>query len=167
MIEPFFKYIDDYKEQVKKGPVKKAYKGLMEYLMFLRTYLANKYPLFFVSGSIYYGYLDMSYFSFHPESFKDRKLRVGIVMIHEECRFDAWLAGYNKQIQYRYWNLLQRSGWNKYPLVESPEGVDAIIEHVLVENPDFEDLDELTRQIEDRVLAFIGEIDEFLATHPI
>ena len=38
--------------------------------MELRTQLKNKYPDYFVSGSIYYGYMDMTYFSFFPESLK-------------------------------------------------------------------------------------------------
>ena len=63
-MEPFNEQIDEYRKQLEKGAIKKAYKGLMEYIMDLRTHFKNKYPDYFVSGSIYYGYMDMTYFSF-------------------------------------------------------------------------------------------------------
>ena len=74
-MEPFHEYMNEYKKQLEKGAIQKAYKGLMEYIMDLRTHFKNKYPDYFVSGSIYYGYMDMTYFSFIPKSLKDRKLK--------------------------------------------------------------------------------------------
>ena len=50
----FHEYIVEYKKQLDKGIIQKAYKGLMEYIMSLRTYFHNKYPDYFVSGNIYY-----------------------------------------------------------------------------------------------------------------
>jgi hypothetical protein len=164
-MEPFHEYIDEYKKQLGKGAIKKAYKGLMEYIMELRTNFKNKYPEYFVSGSIYYGYMDMTYFSFFPESFKTRKLKVAIVFIHELCRFEVWLAGYNKQVQQKYWKLIKDSGWNKYQIVPTTKGVDSIIESILVDNPDFRDLDNLTNQIEAATLNFIKDVESFLSEH--
>lgn len=37
------KNIDEYKKQIEKGDIKKAYQGLMKYLMGLRTYLKKTY----------------------------------------------------------------------------------------------------------------------------
>jgi len=74
-MESFNQYMEEYKKEMKKGVIKEAYKGLMEYIMDLRTHLQNKYPDYFVS-SLYYGYMDMTYFSFSPESLKDRKLKI-------------------------------------------------------------------------------------------
>jgi hypothetical protein len=164
-MEPFHEYIDEYKKQLEKGAINKAYKGLMEYIMELRTNFKNKYPEYFVSGSIYYGYMDMTYFSFFPKSLKDLNLKVAIVFIHEACRFEVWLAGYNKQVQQEYWNLIKDSNWNKYNLVPSTKGVDSIIESILVNNPDFSDLDSLTNQIETATLNFIRDVECFLSEH--
>jgi hypothetical protein len=61
-MESFHEYMDEYKKQLKKGAIKKAYKGLLEYIMDLRTYFNKRYPGYFVSGSVYYGYMDMTYF---------------------------------------------------------------------------------------------------------
>jgi len=164
-MESFHEYMDEYKKQLKKGAIKKAYKGLMEYIMDLRTYFNKQYPDYFVSGSIYYGYMDMTYFSFFPESFKQRKLKIAIVFIHDAFRFEVWLAGYNKQVQSRYWNLFKESNWNKYHIVATTKGVDSILEHVLVDDPDFSDLDSLTKQIENATLKFIQDIESFIAKH--
>jgi hypothetical protein len=155
--------MNEYKKQLEKGAVKKAYRGLMEYIMALRTHFKNNYPDYFVSGNIYYGYMDMTYFSFIPKSLKQRKLKVAIVFIHEACRFEVWLAGYNKQVQAKYWKLFKESGWNKYSVVFATEGVDSIIEHVLAGNPDFSDLDALTKQIEKAALKFIEEVESYLS----
>ena len=162
-MKPFHEYMNEYKKQMKKGDIIKAYKGLMEYIMYLRTYFKNKYPDYFVSGNIYYGYMDMTYFSFIPKSLKDRKLKIAIVFLHETIRFEAWLAGYNKQVQTKYWKLFKESGWNKYRFVSTTKGEDSILEHTLVEKPDFSDLDSLTIQIEKAALEFIKNIEGFLS----
>lgn len=161
-MESFDQYINEYKKQIEKGDVPKAYKGLMEYIMGLRTYFKNTYPDYFVSGSIYYGYMDMTYFSFTPESLKERNLKIAIVFVHDTFRFEVWLGGYNKQVQSKYWKLFKAGGWNKYHLVPTTEGMDSIIENVLVENPDFSDLDALTKRIEKTTLQFTKDIESFL-----
>jgi hypothetical protein len=153
--------VNEYRKQLQKGVIQKAYKGLLEYMLELRTYFKNKYPDHFVSGSIYEGYMDMTYFSFIPELFKQRKLKIAIVLIHETCRFEVWLAGYNKQVQAKYWKLFKESGWDQYHLVQTLEGVDAILEHVLVNDPDFNDLASLTKQIESGTLKFIRDVENF------
>ena len=158
-------YIKEYRKQLEKGYIQRAYKGLMEYIMDLKTYLKSQHPDYVISGSIYYGYMDMTYFSFFPESFKQRNLKIAIVFNYNQFRFEVWLAGYNKQVQQKYWKLFQESDWNKYPIVSTTKGVDSIIEHTLANNPDFRDLDSLTKQIETGTLNFIKDIDGFLSKH--
>jgi hypothetical protein len=164
-MESFHEYIKEYRTQLEKGEIKKAYKGLMEYIMELRTHFKNNYPDYFVSSSIYYGYMDMTYFSFYPQSLKNRNLKIAIIFLHESFRFEVWLAGFNKQVQAKYWKLLKESDWNKYHLVSSTKGADSILEYILVDNPDFRDLELLTMQIEKETLKFIKDVESFLATH--
>ena len=161
-MESFHEYMNEYRKQIEKGAIKEAYKGLMEYIMDLRTHLKNKYPDYFVSSNIYYGYMDMTYFSFFPESLKRRKLKIAIVFIHDTFRFEVWLAGHNKQIQTKYWTLFKESIWNEYRIPSTTKGVDSIIEYILVDNADFSDLDTLTRQIERGTLNFIKDVENFL-----
>jgi hypothetical protein len=161
-MEPFHQYMSEYKNQMEKGSIQKAYKGLMEYILGLRTHFKTSYPEYFVSGGIYYGYLDMTYFSIVPRSLKPRSLKIALVFIHATCRFEVWLAGYNKQVQARYWKLIKESGWDKYRLVPTTRGADSILEHVLVSDPDFRDLDSLTARIEKGTVEFIKDVEDFL-----
>jgi len=164
-MESFHDCVNEYRKQIQKGAIKEAYKGLMEYIMDLRTHFKNKYPDYFVSSNIYFGYMDMTYFSFIPESLKRRKLKIAIVFIHDTIRFEAWLAGYNKQIQTKYWKLIKESNWKKYCIPSNTKDVDSIIENILVDNPDFSDLDNLTKQIERGTMEFIEDIESFLSKH--
>ena len=164
ILATFYESIIEYRKQLEQGVIQTAYKGLMEYIMELRTHFQTKYPDYFVSGSIYYGYMDMTYFSFYPQSLQQRKLKVAIVFVHQAFRFEAWLAGSNKQVQQKYWKMIKESGWDKYHLVPSTQGVDSIVESVLVDHPDFGDLGTLTNQIESESLIFIKDIESFLLT---
>ena len=153
----------EYKNQIRKGGIKKAYSGLMEYFQSLRLYLKNKYPNYFISGSIYYGFMDMTYFSFTPQFLKDRKLKIAIVFVHEKFSFEVWLGGNNKKIQKRYWKLVREKNWNQYYVPSSIKGLDSIIENILVENPDFSNLEVLTKNIEIEVMKFIRNVKNFFS----
>jgi hypothetical protein len=118
-----------------------------------------------VSGGLYCGYMDMTYFAFAPLTLKERKLKVAIVFAHDTFRFEVWLAGQNKKVQSQYWKSFKESAWDKHRVVASTKGVDSIVEHVLVESPNFGDLDALMRQIEEATLRFVGDIEDFLAEH--
>jgi hypothetical protein len=159
----FHEYMNEYKKQLKKGDIQAAYQGLMAYVRDLRSHFKNTYPDYFVSSNIYYGYMDMTHFSFSPESFKRRKLKIAIVFIHDTFRFEVWLGGYNKQVQSEYWKLFKESGWKKYHVVSTIKGVDSIVEYILVDNPDFSDLDSLTREIERGTLKFINDVEAFIS----
>jgi len=160
----FQENMKEYRIQLEKGTIQRAYQGLMEYLMELRAYFEKKYPTYSVSGSIYQGYMDMTYFSFFPESLKRRRLKVGIVFVHQSFRFEVRLFGYNKRVQAQYWNLIKDSDWNKHRIPSTIKGVDSILESILVENPDFSDLDALTQQIEGGTLNFIDDVESFLSS---
>jgi hypothetical protein len=150
----------EYKKQMQKGLVQQAYRGIMEYVMQLRTYFQKKYPEY-STGNIYNGYMDMTYFPLFPKSLKKRKLKIAIVFIHNSCRFEVWLSGNNRQIQHEYSTLIKESKWGKYRM--DPNNPDSIIEDILVEDPDFSNPDELTKGIETSTLSFIRDVEAFLS----
>jgi hypothetical protein len=67
-MENFQESMIEYKKQLKKGKIQAAYRGLMEYFNSLKTYFKKYYPDHFVSGSTYYGFMDMTYISFTSEA---------------------------------------------------------------------------------------------------
>ena len=162
-MKPFHQSMAEYRKQLQKGDIKDAYRGLMEYMMNLRTQFEKKYPDYIVSNTLYFGYMDMTYFSFFPKSLQRKKLKIAIVFCHETFRFEVWLAGSNKQVQTTYWKLLKESGWDTYHLPPTTKGVDSILESTLVENPDFSNLESLTKQIEKGTLRFIADVEHFLS----
>jgi hypothetical protein len=161
-MESFHEAMMAYKKEMQQGTILRAYRGLMAYLMALRTQFAARYPDYVISGSLYMGFMDMSYFSFTPKALAERKLKIAVVFLHETCRFEVWLAAANKQVQTRIWQQIKASGWTKYPLVASTQGADAVIEHILVAEPDFSDLPALSGQIERGTLRFIQDVEEYL-----
>lgn len=154
--------IGEYRRQMAKGEIQQAYRGLLEFLMELKNHLAKKHIDYQVSGNIYQGFMDMSYFSFTPEPLKNRKLKIAVVLLHETVSFEVWLAGANKQIQEKYWKLFRKNGFEKYRIPADNKGIDSIVEFTLDENPDFYDLKNLIHSLESGILSFISDVSIFL-----
>ena len=163
MVSSFSRVMVEYKNQLRKGTIQQAYRGLMEYMLSLRSYFQKRYPEFEVPGNLYFGYMDMTYFAIIPPELKQRKLKVAVVYLHEEFRFEVWLSGANRQVQVEFSNLIRSKGWNKYKLTADPKASDSILEHVLVAEPDFSDLDALTKAIEIGTIKFIGDLEDLLS----
>jgi len=105
----------------------------------------------------------MTYFALFPKSLKDHDLKIAVVFNYDAFRFEAWLAGRNRKVQQKYWELFRARQWNEYRVVAPAKGVDAIVECTLAENFDFTDPDTLTSTIEKATLRFIKRIEGFLA----
>lgn len=152
----------EFQIQLKKGEIQKAYQGLMQFMLSLKNHFSDKFPDYSVSGSIYYGYMDMTYFSIVPDSLKRRDLKIAIVFVYDSFRFEVWLSGRNQQVLTKYWKLIKARGWDKYKLADQGKWADSILEHTLVENPDFSDLTVLTKQIDQENSKFIQDVESFL-----
>jgi len=161
----FHENINEFKKQLEKGNIQKAYSGLMEYIMSLRTFFNKKYPEFQVPSNIYFGYMDMTYFSIIPKSFKYKKLKIAIVFNYATFGFEVWLSAVNKNVLTKYWILIKEKSWDKYRIIKPGKGIDLILEYNLVNNPDFSNLDALTKKIERGTLKFIKDVEEFLLKH--
>jgi AraC family transcriptional regulator len=139
-----------------------TYQSLMRFMRSLRNYFIKHYPIGYAIGSLYPGDMTISYFPFTPIQLKEKKLKIAIVFNHKEMRFEVWLAGQNKQIQKEYWEIFKGSDWNQYHIPSSIENGFSIVDHVLVEDPDFENAKALVDQIESQTLKFIQEIEKVL-----
>jgi hypothetical protein len=155
--------VREYKKQMERGVVPKAYRGILDYVLQLKTHFKNRHPEYAVPGGWYQGSMDMTYFPLFPKALKKRKLKIAVVFLHGACRFEVWLAGANKQVQRQYWERIRESGWKKYRLAASVQGNDSITESVLAEDPDFDDPAALTRRIESGVARFIQDVERFIS----
>lgn len=156
--------MNDLRGQLRTGSIQKAYRALLGYMMDLRKHFKKGYPSYSISG-LYQGYMDMTYFAIVPPSFKHRELKIAIVFNYEAFRFEAWLAGTNRQVQRKTWELFRNSRWTEYRVVTPAKGVDSIIECDLAKDFNFGDLDSLTASIEEKAVAFIDDVERFLSDH--
>jgi len=62
----------------------------------------------------------------------------------------------------KYWKIFEESGWGRYKIALQGKWADSILEHILVDNPDFSDLEALTKQIDQGTLKFIRDVESFL-----
>jgi len=158
----FHKSIIEFRQQLEKGAIIEAYSGLMAYFRDLRSHFQKNYPDYSVPSNIYYGYLDMTYFSIIPSNLKPHNLKVAVVFVYGQFRFEVWLSGVNRKVQEEYWHLIKDSGWDLYHLSPDPKRLDYILDQVLVEVPDFVDLGTLTEEIESGTNQFINNVEDFL-----
>lgn len=129
----------------------------MTFMSALKTHLENNYPDY-ITSALYFGYMDMTYFAFTPLVLKDKKLKIAIVFLHEPGRFEVWLGGNNRKIQADYIARLGKENIGKYSLSRVSPGVDSIIESILVEQPDFSDLENLKKTLERKTIEFVNDM---------
>ncbi len=154
--------MEEFRRLLEEGSIQRAYRALLSYMMGLRTHFNNKLGDSSVSG-LYQGYMDMTYFALFPQSLRQHNLKIAILFNYDAFRFEAWLAGRNRDVQRRYWMLVKDGQWPGYRVVAPAKGVDSILECDLASKFDLDDPDALTATIEKTTLAFIGRIDRFLS----
>lgn len=151
-----------FKDQLEDGELIMAYQGLMAFFRELRTHFEKNHPNYAVPGNIYYGYLDMTYFAVIPPTLKSHKLKIAIVFDYEHFRFEVWLSGSNRKVQAEVWQQLQDDKVLPYRLANDPKTMDYILAAILVEDPDFSDLEMLTAEIETGTSKFIHKVEQML-----
>jgi AraC family transcriptional regulator len=147
-----------YREEIKKGHIQKDYGFLISYIKGLRNHFIKEYPVEYKIGSIYQGNMNFTYFPFTPFFLKVQKLKIVIIFNHVKMRFEICLAGQNRQIQKKYWEMFRESNWNTYHVPGSVTEGFSIVDHIMVDNPDFDNLDQLTAQIDSETMEFIKNI---------
>ena len=147
----------EYTQQLSKGKIQKAYKGIMTFMSELKNYMVSKHPEYSASA-LYFGYMDMTYFAFTPMELKNRSLKIAVVYLHEQNRFEVWLSGSNRGVQAEYIELLNNRDTRGYKVSRVSPGIDSIIEATLIENPNFDFTDSLMQEIEVKTIEFSDNI---------
>lgn len=155
-----------FKALLEDGRIIDAYQGLTAYFRHLRSHFESTFPHYEVPGSIYYGYLDMTYFSILTPALKDRLLKVAVVLVYQPFRVEVWLSGRNRKVQEEISCSIRQAGWQAYPLTPDPGKADSVLSQVLIEDPDFSDLEDLTARIEKGTQEFIQAVEAFFAGLP-
>jgi hypothetical protein len=154
--------IDNLRRALKGGSLQRAYRGLLDYMSHLRTHFKHMHPKYSVS-SVYQGYLDMTYFALVPARFKRRGLKIAVVFNFGAFRFEVWLSARNQGVHKKLWPHFEGKRWPDYRLVAPGTWVDSIVEHDLVDKPDFGQMEALTSTIDRKVAAFIEDMEGLLS----
>lgn len=140
--------VSNYKKQLDGGEIQLAYTTLVKFVMSLKTRFSTNLGDQYSFGSIFQGYMDYTYFYIVNEHYRSRKLKLGLVLNHEKMRFEIWLLGQTKDVQKKYWNRLRKTEW----ILDDEIPKYSVFNHILVDNPDFDDLDSLSKRIEKEMI---------------
>lgn len=148
-------YVEIYKAELNKGDIQFAYEQLLKYVMALKVHFQKGQSNSYTFGNVYLGFMDYTYFYFFNDFLRSKKLRFGIVLNHPKMQFELWLLGQNAEVQSRYWKLLKTTKWNAG---RTDKLVYAVLEAVLIESPDFNNLDTLSDKIGTAAHSILQEI---------
>lgn len=147
------KLVEEYTQQLELGRVQLAYRGIMSFLSDLRAHIGRMHTEYTVSA-LYFGYMDMTYFAILSQPMKEKRLKTAIVYLHQENRFEVWLGGINRAVQAEYIQKFSHVDLEEYKLSQVSPGVDSIVEHVIVEKPDFDSREILIEMITSEAIEF-------------
>ena len=134
--------VDRYTSLLTDGELQRAYKGILSYMAFLQTQLAERFPAC-AGGALYQGYMDMSFVAFAPAELSEKRLKISLVFLHPTGDFSLWLAAGNREIQKRVSASLRSVPLGQYSLSVLEPGVDAIIAFDLPKPYPFDEPEEL------------------------
>lgn len=143
--------------------MKQNYHDLIQYMKELKAFFRKEYGTIFKLGNLYQGNPEYTYFSLTPEKLKKQKLKFVIILNHKTPSFSICLSGQNKSIRKKYWEIFTENDWNKYHLAKSINDSLSIIDHTIVENPNFQNKTALTKDIETETFKFIQTLSEYLS----
>lgn len=132
--------IPAYKKAFASGEIQQTYQSLVGIVQALRTEFYKQYKGELTVANVLHGYIDFTYFYLQNAYLKQQKLKLAIVLNHQQVHFELWLLGQTKDVQLSYWKKLKDVKWvNKEVMPEY-----SIFEIVMLANPDFDNLKALS-----------------------
>ena len=146
-----------YTASLSDGELQRAYKGILTYMSSLQTQLSERFPAC-AGGALYQGYLDMTYFALTPPELREKKLKIALVYLHSEARFELWLAANNRALQAEAAKRLSALPLGNYHVTAPAPGVDAIIETIALDSPNFDFQDQMTETLSSAFASFAADM---------
>lgn len=149
--------VSRYTASLSDGDPQRAYRAILSYMSSLQTELSGRFPAC-AGGALYPGYLDMTYFALTPPELREKKLKLALVYLHAEARFELWLAANNRALQAETVKKLSALPLGKYRVTSPAPGVDAIIETIALAEPDFDQPERMTLLLADAFASFAADM---------
>jgi len=154
--------LDEFKNTLSKGNIQKAYKHIFSIFNELAILVKKNSEKGINVGSIYHGYLDMSYLPITTNVLKENGLKTAVVFDYDKFCFEVWLCGMNKKIQKNIWEKIKEKKWNKYELPESIENEDSIVRKRMTEIKNYANEKETAKIIWTNLKKFVDDSESFL-----
>lgn len=153
--------IPAYKKAFSNGELQKTYQSLVGVVQSLRAEFHKTYKGEFLVANVLHGYIDFTYFYLQNDYLKNHKLKLAIVLNHQEARFELWLLGQTKDLQIGYWKKLKGEKWVNEDSM--PEW--SIFEIIMLANPDFDNTEKLSESIHSSFRVLSKEIFDTLEAY--
>ena len=148
------KYLNNYKNLLLTTELQLFYQEFIKLFRFLRIELEKELPNFSFSSNIVENNMDFSYFQLTDPDLKEKGIKIQIVFVHKDFRFEIWASGYNRKIQSRYYNHLKNQSM-KYYLNNNPEKIDYILKAEIEKNIELDNGEIVVSKIKPVVLEMV------------
>lgn len=119
-----------YKQLMQTTSIQESYQEFIKLFRYIRNELKNEFTEYTFSSNIEENQMDFAYFQLTTPQLKQKGLKIQIIFVHKEFQFEVWLSGYNRKIQYSYYEALKSQDIN-YILNHKPTSVDYILKSTL------------------------------------
>lgn len=153
--------IPAYKKAFASGEVQKTYQSLVGIVQNLRTEFSKKYKGEYSVANVLHGHIDFTYYYLQNNYLKKNKLKLAIVLNHQQVQFELWLLGQTKDVQVHYWEKLKDVKWVNCETM--PEY--SIFEITLLTNPDFDNKEKLSESIHSAFKSLSREVFSTLVAY--
>ena len=154
-------YMRLYRDQLRIGAIQKAYSRIMLVFAHLQKAITD-----IESGKVSSlrnsGIFEETYFTFIPHYLVSGQLKYVVVFNHTQFNFTIYLSGRNKGITAQFKEQLERANWQGSGTNRKSKSGFSIIESILIENPDFSNIEELTSKLIREIKKFTIVTKEFL-----
>lgn len=152
--------LNEYKTLLQTTDLIEAYQEFIKLFRFLRIELEKTMTEYRFQGSIAENGMDYSYFLFWNEELKSKGLKIAVVFVHRDFRFEVWVSGFNRKYQSKYYDILKDKEI-PFELTSSPTKTDYIL-RVPADISDISNGDyvvEKIKSISDELLIFIKHLN--------
>lgn len=146
--------MDHFKKALGTGELQKAYRHLMDVFSSLQTALRENKEAQVQTGTLYHGYLDMTYLPVTTRVLRKKGMKVAVVFDYPKFQFQLWLSAGNRKKREKAILLLEQTKVLKDSIRIAKENPDAILEQVIHEPIDFEDTQGLVRSLVAETIRF-------------
>ncbi len=125
----------EYQSLIRDTSIIKSYQTVLQLIKGLHASLIKKMPDFHFQKQVVENGMEYSYFQLTNSVLKENGLKITVVFVHTDCRFEIWLSGYNRIHQQNYHQVLQNSNC-PYELSKDPKKEDYIFKICLNDSLD-------------------------------